>query len=145
MVIYDLICESQHSFEGWFKSNEDFVIQQEQALLCCPVCDSTKVKKVPTASYVATRKNTQTETGSQHQLLLGNEQQLLEKIKSYIVANTEDVGIRFAEEARKIHYGETQKRNIRGQANVEEVKSLYDEGIEIIPVPGNLQEKKKMN
>lgn len=144
MVIYDLICEHEHAFEGWFKSEDDFKSQQLQHMLTCPNCDSNIVKKVPTASYIATR-GVADQSLNQKQKTALSKQHIIQKLTDYIVKNTEDVGQQFAEEAKKIHYGETDKRAIRGQATVDEVKELNEEGIDVLPLPGPVVEKQKLN
>jgi len=143
MVVYDLVCDSQHQFEGWFKSESDYIAQNKQGILCCPLCDSTLVHKLPSASYISTRKskNPQTNLPSKSRAQIN---QIAKEFSSYIVANTEDVGNQFAEEAKKMHYGEATERNIRGSASIDEVKSLKEEGIDVIPLPA-VVDKKKLN
>lgn len=145
MVIYDLICDKNHSFEGWFKSEEDFKKQQNDDMLCCPLCDSSNVKKVPSASYVAFRNSARPTSESKAALSQDFKQQLVKELSHYIAGNSEDVGTRFAEEAKKIHYGETDNRAIRGQATKNEVRELNQEGIEVISLAGLPIDKDKLN
>ena len=141
MVIYDLICSLEHKFEGWFKSEQDYKAQLEQQILVCPICNSSEVRKLPTASYVSTgrpqhAKNKSTELA---------QWEAAKVVSKLIKENTEDVGANFAEEAKKIHYGEAEKRGIRGVATVGEVKELNEEGISIYALPDQLVDKNKLN
>ena len=139
MIVFDLCCDSQHRFEGWFASGEDFDRQLEQKLLVCPVCDSGEIVRVPHAVRISTgaRDNAPAPAaGTQPQYAnLGAE--VLTRLIDHIIENTEDVGTEFPEEARKIHYREVPERRIRGTASRKEVEALTDEGIEVaaLPVP----------
>ncbi|MGX5666930.1 DUF1178 family protein [Rhizobium daejeonense] len=135
MIRYSLICENAHDFEGWFSESADFDRQKASGFLACPVCGSLDISKVLMAPSVSTARHKE-KIGA----LAVNEAQkeVVAKLKEVITsirANSEDVGERFPEEARKIHYGETEARGIVGQASPSEVKSLIDEGIEIAPLP----------
>lgn len=135
MIRYSLICENAHDFEGWFSESADFDRQKASGFLACPVCGSLDISKVLMAPSVSTARQKE-KIGA----LAVNEAQkeVVAKLKEVITsirANSEDVGERFPEEARKIHYGETEARGIVGQASPSEVKSLIDEGIEIAPLP----------
>jgi len=141
MVVYDLICGEEHAFEGWFKSSLDFQTQQTKGLLSCPVCESKMIKKLPTASYISTKKDRRPVDIGEQQA----KQKLASALKDFIVKNTDDVGADFVEEAKKIHYGEVGARNIRGVANKEEVAALLEEGVDILSLPVVLNEKKKLN
>ena len=152
MVIYDLLCSSHHQFEGWFRSGEDYLGQKEQGLLSCPICDSIDIKKIPTASYISTGKPRQKTEEKQepkdikasiHQEVIPKA--LYDKFRQYLEKHTEDVGTQFAEEAKKIHYGEAERRNIRGQATIEEVVELREEGIEAVTLPKEVLTSKKLN
>lgn len=130
MIIYDLLCEpGQHPFEGWFASARDFDEQVQQRLVRCPVCNSDQVRKIPAASYI---KGQATSQGERQ----GTPQQLLTELIEQVTRQSEDVGQRFAEEARKIHIREVPARSIRGTATHEEVRELLDEGIPVLPLPG---------
>lgn len=155
MIIYDLRCDQAHQFEGWFRSADDYQEQQQSGLLCCPVCDSKEVIKIPSASYVQTSKQRETGlattspkapatasvTPSAETLL----QQTLANLQEFIRNNSDDVGTKFAEEAKKIHYGEVEKRNIHGQASGDELQELHEEGIEIFALPAVKADKEKLN
>ncbi|MCM2404280.1 DUF1178 family protein [Rhizobium sp. S153] len=135
MIRYSLICENAHDFEGWFSESADFDRQKASGFLACPVCGSLDISKVLMAPSVSTARHKE-KIGA----LAVNEAQKevaakLKEVIASIRANSEDVGERFPEEARKIHYGETEVRGIIGQASLNEVKSLIDEGIEIAPLP----------
>ena len=135
MIRYSLRCDKSHEFEGWFSEGADYDRQQSLGLLTCPVCGSAAVSKLLMAPSVATARKK--EAG--HPLAVDTVQkEALAKLKEAIDAiraNSEDVGERFPEEARKIHYGEADARGIIGQASPTEVKALVDEGIEIAPIP----------
>ena len=141
MIRFDLICDEQHGFEAWFSSNDDFDQQNAQGLVNCPQCGSSKVEKALMTPSVSTSRNKQAAT----QLAMNNAQQaamdqLRQAVKT-IRENSEDVGERFPEEARKIHYGESEERGIIGQAKPDEVKSLVDEGVSIAPLPDLPEDK----
>jgi len=136
MIIFDLVCEFDHSFEGWFKNNDEFNSQQTSGLLTCPVCDSENVVKVPSATNINFGKqkadhqtNSDMKTASQHQQMA-----IAQQVSSFIEKNFEDVGSDFSETAKKIHYGEETERNIRGIATEEQTKELIEEGIDVVPV-----------
>jgi len=130
MIIFDLVCEFDHSFEGWFKNSDEFHDQQTTGLLTCPVCDSGNVVKVPSASYINVGKrpeSTRNEVNTHnHQMVLA------QQVTNFIEKNFEDVGADFASTAKKMHYGEESERNIRGSATQEETRELVDEGIDIV-------------
>lgn len=130
MKVYNLTCEHDHRFEGWFSSEDDFCAQSEKGLIECPVCESRSIVRMPSAP----RLNL---SGAQQP-----QPDLHEKIQAHImnlvrevVANSEDVGDRFAEEARKIHYKESPERAIRGVATADECEALVEEGIDVTPLP----------
>lgn len=135
MIRYSLVCEQAHGFEGWFSSSADFDQQRETGYLTCPVCGSPDITKELMAPSVATGRK----KDASHALAVNQaQQQAMQQLKEAVAtikANSEDVGTRFPEEARKIHYGEADARGIIGQASVNEVKSLLDEGIAISPLP----------
>lgn len=136
MIVYDLGCANQHRFEGWFASSEDFERQLDAKLLICPLCGDGKIVRLPHASYVNTgapEVPSKPAKVPQHYANLGAE--ILAKLIEHIVETTEDVGAAFPEEARKIHYGETDERHIRGTASAREVDALRDEGIEVAALP----------
>ncbi len=159
MKVYNLTCPLNHRFEGWFSSAQDYETQQEKSMLCCPVCDSVEITRLPSAPYVATksssavvesttlpavRENTANIQGLNDALKLTTEQrqEFQEKMQSTmlnvmreIMTKTEDVGDSFPEEARKIHYQEVPERSIRGVATADEAAELIEEGIEVFSLP----------
>ena len=143
MKVLDIQCSRQHVFEGWFASEADFQTQLERGLIECPLCGDTSLTKklsAPRLNLGATQAETAPSkpapseqavaTVPDHEL-----QAAWLKMVRHVVANTEDVGNKFAEEARKIHYGETEERGIRGQASREETQALLEEGIGVLPLP----------
>jgi hypothetical protein len=134
MIVFDLICKDQHRFEGWFVSGEDFMSQKGRGLLACPVCGGVQVEKLPAAKI---RK--QSELSVPAPVRAGQagqgEPDDVSRIIDYIRAHSEDVGKRFAEEARKIYYQETPQRNIRGLASHAVAEDLRDEGIPVFSLP----------
>lgn len=143
MVVYDLICEAGHGFEGWFDKPGDVAEQQSRGLLNCPVCGSHAVNKKPTASHVVTRSAVPSRPDDQiHEQEVG---QILKKLHEFVDSNFDDVGSNFAEEARKMHYGETEARDIRGTATAEEARDLKEEGIAATPLPPRPLDKSKLN
>ncbi|MDH5301370.1 MAG: DUF1178 family protein [Gammaproteobacteria bacterium] len=154
MVIYDLRCDQAHQFEGWFRSIDDYQSQLGAGLLCCPICDSKKVVKIPTASYVQTGKRaeprpTETPSSVPAPAAMSEVPPLLQKalahLQDFIRHNSDDVGNRFAEEAKKIHYGEAEKRNIHGVASGDQLSELREEGIEVLSMPLAPIDKSKLN
>lgn len=135
MIRYSLNCDNAHAFEGWFSTSADFDAQVESGFLTCPVCGSTAIHKSLMAPAVATaRKQEQ----RQQVAMDAARREAMEKLKEAVQAiraNADDVGERFPEEARKIHYGEADARGIIGQASIAEVHELIEEGIEVAPLP----------
>ena len=136
MKVFNLQCGHAHVFEGWFASEEDYQGQLERGLLECPLCGDTGVKKLPSAPRLnlgasEPAPNKQEVVTAPAAQLQAAWMQMVQKV----MAHTEDVGERFAEEARKIHYGETEERGIRGQASREETEALLEEGISVLPLP----------
>ena len=135
MIRYDLTCDNGHEFEGWFGSAEDFDRQQKMQLVSCPACASTAVAKRLMAPSVSTARKK--ERRQELVMQAGQREALnrLREIVSTIRANSEDVGDRFPEEARKIHYGEAEQRGLIGRATADEARELLEEGVEIAPLP----------
>jgi len=138
MIVFDLRCLHGHAFEGWFASGEEFARQHAAGLVRCPVCDDAHVERQPSAK-VRVRKDSAAKTtpapaAAPAESVAGFPPELIAKLRE-IVRNTEDVGERFPEEARKIHYDEKEKRSIRGKASREEAEALAEEGIEFAPLP----------
>ncbi len=136
MIIFDLVCEYDHSFEGWFKNNDEFKSQQSSGLLTCPVCDSENVVKVPSATNINLGKQKETIETTNKKHISPQQQQiaLAQQVSQFIAKNFDDVGEKFSETAKKIHYGEEAERNIRGTATEEQTKELIEEGIEVLPI-----------
>ena len=139
MIVFDLGCENDHRFEGWFSSSEDFERQQREYLLSCPMCGDQTISRLLTAARVNTGRSepptpTTREQATAAQYANFDSARML-KLISHIVESTEDVGRAFPEEARKIHYKEAPERQIRGTASPQEVDALRDEGIDVIPLP----------
>jgi hypothetical protein len=156
VIKYQLICEKDHDFEGWFQSGEAFDTQKKRGFVECPVCGSTKVDRAIMAPAVA-RKDREfvkpselpvpapgpmpTEfvaSGPDAALLTDKMLELRERLaelREELIKDAEDVGGDFAEEARRIHFGETEKRQIYGHTSLDEVQELLDEGIGVLPLP----------
>ena len=139
MMRFTLRCENTHDFEAWFGGNADFEEQREAGLVECPLCGSGTVEKSLMAPRVATGRAKDARMDVIHRGLAGaGGGAMREKVREYVAAvreNTTDVGTRFPEEARRIHYGEVEERGIRGTASPTEAKALVDEGVSIAPVP----------
>lgn len=135
MIKYSLSCDQAHQFEGWFSTGADFDAQVKSGFLTCPTCGSASISKTLMAPSVSTARKKE---AKQQMVMDVARQEMVAKLKEAVAtikANAEDVGERFPEEARKIHYGEADARGIIGQASIGEVKDLLDEGIEIAPLP----------
>lgn len=148
MVIYDLMCDAEHRFEGWFKSADDYQQQRERGLLSCPMCSSEAVRKIPSASYVQTARSKEPAAAKESHtggVVPTVDPKVMQKIREFVESHTDDVGQQFAEEARKMHYGETEHRPIRGEASLDEVVELHQEGIDALPVPLSPRDPKKLN
>ncbi len=143
MIVFDLCCDQEHSFEGWFASGEDFDRQLAAGLVECPLCASIRVRKLLSAPRLNLGvAESAVEASGKEPVAMPNDESMrsmMLQIARHIAVNSEDVGERFPEEARRIHYDEAPKRSIRGMASREEAADLKDEGIEVMPVPfGNL-------
>jgi hypothetical protein len=148
MKVLNLQCAGMHNFEGWFGSEEDYQSQRERGLLACPLCADTEVRKLPSAPRLnlgaaepRQSKPTSQESPSAATGAVTPSTNLPAKPTAETVASSlaqvhpEAAEMVLAEEARKIHYGESEERNIRGQASVEETKDLLEEGIDVLPLP----------
>jgi len=137
MKVLDLQCGQQHRFEGWFGSEEDFLSQCERGLVQCPVCADAQITKCLSAPRLNLGSARSNPSDLPDLIAPAGPEQTLQAawlaLAHRIVATTDDVGAKFAEEARKIHYGETQERGIRGQASRAEAESLLEEGIAVLP------------
>lgn len=148
MKVLDLQCTQGHAFEGWFASEDDFQVQLARRLLECPLCGDSAVTKLPSAPRLnlgaasgeaAPTKARAGDSESAATPVAAMPPAALQAAWMHMVrrvmASTEDVGERFAEEARKMHYGETDERGIRGQATPEQTEELLEEGIAVMPLP----------
>ena len=136
MIVYDLICAQQHRFEGWFASAYDFVRQREGTLIRCPLCDDAAIERRPSANVQVGHAAAPAEDKKEVTVAGGDGHVL--KLMRRLIAEAENVGRAFPEEARKIHYDEAPKRGIRGQATHEEAEELRDEGIDFMSLPNAL-------
>lgn len=136
MIVYSLACTKGHSFEGWFKDSAAFDAQAAKGELVCPVCNSKKITKAPMAPAVSgTKSKGEVSAGELRKM-----RQFMTGLRKYVEENAENVGRDFPEEARKIHYGETEERPIYGEASLEEAKDLIEEGVGVAPLPPDLDE-----
>jgi hypothetical protein len=163
MKVLNLQCSRQHSFEGWFGSEDDFRSQLARSLIECPLCADKQIQKMPSAprlnlgayptAQAASEHAGQAATSSASAALAPQENSAARPVQAvpeglspaqqadflkalrHVVKHTEDVGQRFADEARRMHYGEAEARNIRGQTSVREAVELLEEGIEVMPLP----------
>src|SRR5471032_3423610 len=151
MKVLDLKCSHDHRFEGWFASTDEFESQLSRKLVACPVCSTTEVSRMPSAPRLnlsVGRSSSHSEQGEKEaagsnvtqaaqppqdadQALQARALQFMREI----LAKTENVGDRFAEEARRMHYDEAPARNIRGVATPEDAHALMEEGIDVMPLP----------
>ncbi len=135
MIVFNLSCEKGHRFEGWFGSADDFAVQVKDGSIDCPLCGSFDIVKQPSAPYISKRGNERSQEPQPVQV--ANVTQLLhKKFVEYVLQNTEDVGGRFPDEARRIFYKEVAERAIRGTATIKEVTELKEEGIDVLAVSG---------
>jgi hypothetical protein len=156
MKVLDLRCAAGHAFEGWFASDGDFQSQRERGLLDCPMCGNADVAKLPSAPRLnlsgarAPRQRDASEeakpaaTPAPTMVVHGNAVTRFVEAVAELLQNTEDVGTRFAEEARRIHYGEAEQKAIRGQTTPDERVALADEGIEVFTLPIGLPPKSSL-
>lgn len=149
MKVLDLQCAHQHVFEGWFGSEEDFASQLGRGLVSCPLCGDQRIEKKLSAPRLNLRgakdapaptptpANPPALAMSNHPAYaeLAQLQARMLKAMREIVASTEDVGERFAEQARAMHHGEIERRNIRGNAAPDVVLELIEEGVDVMPLP----------
>ena len=134
MIRFSLCCEHDHDFDGWFRDNADFDKQKKRGLVSCPVCNSPKVEKALMAPSVQTarkRDKVALSMNAEQKQLMGKLKELTDKMKQ----NADYVGDKFPEEARKIHFGETDPRGIYGEASPSEVQELEEEGVPCYPIP----------
>lgn len=143
MKVFNLRCAHGHGFEGWFASEDDFVGQLGRGLVECPLCADRTISRLPSAP----RLNLSGTRGPEPAAAVAappatpSPEALWRQVVQHVLAHTEDVGARFPEEARRIHYGESAQRGIRGQASAKDRAALADEGIEVVslPLPAGLE------
>jgi hypothetical protein len=157
MIHYALACEHGHTFESWFQNSAAYDKQSKRGLVCCPVCNSSKVEKaimaprlaradvaepappLPVPAPAATPPGPPGPPVKTPVAIMGAQErelrQKLKELRDHVTKNANYVGPRFPEEARKIHYGETEHRSIYGEASPDEAKALHEEGIEFHPLP----------
>lgn len=137
MKVLDLQCAHGHVFEGWFASEDDFLGQCERSLVHCPLCGDASVTKKPSAPRLNLGAQRADSRPTQDMALVSHGDEVLSAawlaVARQLVANTTDVGNRFADQARKMHYGEIEERGIRGKATPQEAQSLVEEGIDVLP------------
>lgn len=139
MIVYSLSCAKGHAFEGWFRDSAAFDEQASQGKLACPMCDSRKVAKAIMAPSVRGTKSG-ADAPAAPAPDLRKMTQFMTGLRKYVTENAEYVGPRFAEEARKIHYGETDDRHIYGEATLTEAKELVEEGVDVAPLPPDIND-----
>ena len=153
MIKYALVCDKGHEFESWFADSAAYDRQRKRKLVACAVCDSTKIEKAIMAPRIATKKAKRpppdapapvsapvTNEAPAAPVAMLSPQELefrskLKELRDHLVKNAENVGAKFPEEARKMHYGEIEHRSIYGVATPDEAKELLEEGIECHPLP----------
>ncbi|MBF0268204.1 MAG: DUF1178 family protein [Alphaproteobacteria bacterium] len=149
MILFMLKCPSDHRFEGWFKDGAAYERQAKRRLIACPVCESSEISKAPMAPRISKglarneeaaplappQDSIPTPPVPAQEATLPASPELLTALRDVVEKHCENVGSRFAEEARRIHYGESEARGIYGQTDPEETKALLEEGIDILPLP----------
>jgi hypothetical protein len=151
MIRYNLRCESGHAFESWFQSSSAYDSQVKRKLVNCPACGSAKVEKAIMAPQIARKDKSHAisppveappaevpTTAPSTPLMMAQERELrakLKELRDHVVKNADNVGERFPNEARKMHYGDIEHRPIYGEASPDEARSLIEEGVEVSPLP----------
>jgi hypothetical protein len=149
MIRYTLRCDRGHAFESWFQSSSAYESQEKRKLVNCPACGSAKVERAIMAPQIVSKKGresaaaapavaTDVTTPGSTPLLMAQERELrakLRELRDHIVKNADNVGERFPNEARKMHYGDIEHRPIYGEASPDEARSLIEEGVEVSPLP----------
>jgi hypothetical protein len=148
MIRYALRCERGHAFESWFQSSSAYDSQHRRGLVACPSCESTKVDKAIMAPRIARKGKSNPapepvsapaeQTSSTSLVMAPQERELVAKLKElrdHVLKNADNVGNKFPDEARKMHYGDIEHRAIYGEATTEEARALIDEGVEVAPLP----------
>lgn len=135
MIKYDLICKEEHEFEAWFRDSAAFDEQSAKKRVVCPFCGSKKVSKAIMAPQVSSK----TKAKGKQTMLAGQQAKLakmMAEFRTHVETTHDYVGDQFPEEARKMHYGETEHRDIYGEASLDDAKELVDEGVPVAPIPG---------
>lgn len=150
MIVYRLVCIGGHAFEGWFTSIAAYDEQAGSRKLLCPICNSPRVDKAPMAPAVASASKKEIdpaapaapgqETPQQVPAELRKMRQFITGLRKYVEQNADYVGRKFPDEARKIHYGESDDRHIYGEASLQEAVELAEEGIDVAPLPPDLND-----
>lgn len=135
MKVFNLRCGNGHGFEGWFASEDDFLDQNGRGLIECPLCADRIVKRTPSAPRLNLSAAGEPQEPTATTVSMPDLQAAWLHAVRQVMAHTEDVGERFADEARRIHYGESEQRGIRGQATPQQRAELHDEGIEVVALP----------
>ncbi|MDX1738996.1 MAG: DUF1178 family protein [Alphaproteobacteria bacterium] len=135
MISFNLKCDNDHEFEGWFKDSKAFEKQQESGLLECGFCGSKDVHKALSTPNISTSRSQEKSRQELQTKIYMETRAALGEIRKKVEENCENVGERFAEEARKIHYGEVEEKGIYGNATPEEVKELTEEGVQVATLP----------
>ena len=138
MIVFDLACSRRHVFEAWFGSQADYDDQRARKLVSCPICGDGAVDKAPMAPRISgARSNAAPDPKQVMQAMMTAQRKML--------ASSEDVGNRFADEARAIHVGDAEERQIHGQATPAEAKKLIEEGVPVAPLPFPLRDPARDN
>ena len=136
MIVYNLRCDKNHEFEAWFASSSAYDEQAATGKVVCPMCASHKVEKAPMAPALSGAKKSSLNADEVKKM-----RQFMTGMRKYVKDNAEYVGKSFPDEARKIHYGETEERQIYGEASLDEAKELIEEGVDVMPLPPDLDEE----
>ena len=132
MIKYNLKCENDHNFDAWFSDSSNFEKQIKKNLILCPKCSSTKIEKNIMAPNIGSKKQSYTNALKTEK----NIEKIIKNVRKHVEKNYEYVGNKFADEARAIHYGEKEEREIYGETSVEEAVDLIEEGVNVTPLPG---------
>ena len=132
MIKYNLKCENSHNFDAWFSDSSNFEEQNKNNLIFCPKCNSTKIEKNIMAPNIGSKKQSYTNALKTEK----NYEKIIKNVRKHVEKNFDYVGDKFADEARAIHYGEKEEREIYGETSVEEAVDLIEEGVNVSPIPG---------
>lgn len=152
MIRYALVCERRHEFEAWFNNSADYDKQAKRGLVACPVCESTRVDKAIMAPAISSARKRRSASAAPHPvapstpetgnapvaMLSPRETEVrakLKELRDHLTKNADNVGKKFPEEARKMHYGDIEHRSIYGEASTDDARKMLDEGIEFHPLP----------